>query len=545
MAVTPIITVANPGGATSAVDGLVTFPFDQGNYTVGTTPDGIKYVVAPNGVKINAPSPARENVSGREKNGCALNMDRTTAAGFFQPFDNNLGLSITYDINMNATFPAILRPGDCLIKAASATTVAESKVGFADQFSLLHVVASAPPANAFAAPALWPAADKANRPWRTVDIDARLAELPSLSAGSMPTITWAQLKQYWDRLELGQAFSGNTASGGYEMCAVKNFSGGNSTTNYDRNQHNIFKAVMIHLMLNSWSSADKREALIRLLQHGCQRGEPIVEFGEAVVPDGGHARSQYACSMAWLWATGRQSEYSTWLPLVGGSVKNQFIQLTSTVLADCVPHSDNSKPFPWRNRLIENVTGTTIRVDAYRDGGTQAGDGTNPVLTGLNMICTAKGISAYVTSMINDNPDNGYFDIVINAQPTPNFAISDTVYFEPPFSLVTDSWDFILTNNPARKNFYNPSPFAAYRDLGQDMISHLFCHAIGMHGTDMDGALEYSVKACESNNPTGYDMPSHCDTYGTDLHGRVGTETLEAQFYAAHGATLLALPQDV
>jgi len=545
MAVSPKIVVANPGGLTSAVDGLVTFPFDQGSYTVGTTPDGIKYVVAPNGVKINAPSPARENVSGREKHGCALNMNRASAPGFFHPFDNNLGLSLTYDINMNASFPAILRPGDCLIKASSAATVAESKVGFADQFGILHVVASAPPANAFAAPFLWPAADKANRPWRTVDIDARLAELPSLSAGAMPVISWNQLKQYWDRVELGQAFSPSTASGGYEMCAVKNFSGGGSTVNYDRNQHNIFKAVMIGLMLNSWSAADKRAALIRMLQHGCQRGETIVKFGAAVEPDGGHARSQYACAMAWLWATGRQSEYATWLPLVAGSVKGQFIQLTSTFLADCVVHSDNSKPFPWRRRLIENVTGTTIRVDAFRDAGTQQGDGTNPVLSGLNMVRESDGRTAFVTSMINSDPDAGYFDIVIDAQPSPAFAIGDTVYFPPPFSLTTDSWDFILTNNPARKNFYNPSPDAAYRELGHDMISHLFCHAIGMHGADMDGALSYSQRACESNNPAGHDLPSHCDVYGQDLHGGTGNISLEQQFYDTHGATLLALPQDV
>ncbi|WP_230690840.1 hypothetical protein, partial [Streptococcus pneumoniae] len=73
----------------------------------------------------------------------------------------------------------------------------------------------------------------------------------------------------------------------------KNFCGTN-VTNYDGYQDIVFNAVYMGLMLNEWSTADKTAAPIRVLQHGCQRGETMVKYPLAMAPgaDGGHHHSQ-------------------------------------------------------------------------------------------------------------------------------------------------------------------------------------------------------------------------------------------------------------
>jgi len=549
MAITPKIIVANPSGVTSIPDTLAAFPIAEGSYNYGTTRDGVRYVIAPNGITLNEPTPVQVNSAGREKNGAIINPERI-AAGFNQPFDSFPNLDDTYSTAREAAFPVQLGPGDCVIKAVSATTVTGiGRSGAMDQFGALHVVAAAPAANAFAAPFVWPVADKASRPWRVVDVDARLSELPSLSASGQSTLTWAHLSQYWDRFEIASAMTSFSGSGGYEYCTLKNFTG-NDSINYDRDQNKIFNAVFMGLMLNEWSTSDKTAALIRMLQQGCQRGEAIVKNGVSMPIDGGHFRSQYASSMTWLWGTGRQDQYATWVPLVGGSVRGQIVKLDAAFLATCVPHDDITKPFPWRRRVIESVSGTSMRVDAFRGGsGGSQGDGTNPSLDGLNIIRESDGAQAYVTAttdieLVTNDAANSWMDITINAQPGSPFQVNDVVYFEPPFTLVEDTHDFILTSD--RPWAYNPSATAPYRELGKDMIAHLWCHAIGMHGSLMDGALAYALRTMAANTPSGYDYAAVVDDYGPSLTGRgPGNETWQQQFYDAHAATLLALPQDV
>jgi hypothetical protein len=243
--------------------------------------------------------------------------------------------------------------------------------------------------------------------------------------------------------------------------------------------------------------------------------------------------------MTWLWGSGQQAQYATWIPFVGGSVKDQAVRLTSAFIATCAPHSDINLPYPWRLRDIVSVTGNDIRVESYVEGGTNKGDGNNPDFTNLRIKRQSDGATAMCTT--TNDVQATYIDITINTQPGSPFLANDIVYFQPTFSLVTDTADFILGNAWT----YNPSPNAPYRGQTRNMISHLWLHAIGMHGSLMNVPLDYSKRSMLANTPAGYDYPADVDQYGPELHGRVGNEAQEEQFYNAHGATLLALPQDV
>lgn len=557
MATYPKIVVTNPTGVTSITDGLATFPIVLGSYPSGLTRDGVRYVVAPNGIEINEPTPVYVNDAGRLKNGTMLNPARLATS--FQALDNGENAAGTYDATKRVSiFPVRLEPGDVLVKGVStATPVSGGRTGILDQIGVLHVVASAPAANAFAAPVVWPSAEKATRPWRTVDVDARLSELPSLSPAGQETLPWAQLAQFFDKFELGKALTIGASVGGYEWWLPKNFNGTNQS-GYDGYQDIIFNAVYMGLMLNEWSTADKTAALIRVLQHGCQRGETMVKYDISLAPgaDGGHHQSQYGCAMAWLWATGRQDQYATWIPKVGGSYYYQSFKLTSAFLATCVDHTDITKPHTYRRRPITSVTGSTpglpatIVVEAVRDGGGPGtGDSSRIRFDGLNLkrVVGAAGV-AYTTSCSPGfiPPGTSSITITIDAQPATPFAVSDTVIFEPPHTLVTDSYDFCLADVTTNPNFYNPSHLAEYRDGERaQMITHLWTHAIGMHGSLMTPSLEYCKKSMLSNTPAGYDYVSQVEAHPPSLTGGGSNQNWQQQFYNAHSAYLLALPQDV
>jgi hypothetical protein len=533
MASSPKIIVANPGGAASNTHEATTIAWAEGSYTTGKTVDGIPYVIAPNGIKFNEPSPAFTTAGRGARNGSMINPIHigTAGSGPKQAFDGG-GSGFDYDVSVAANFSAVHRPNDCLVKTDGLTTVLDSKNGLITKWSGIHVVSAAPATTAFAAPFLWPVADKANRPWRTVDLDARLAELPSYSAAGQNVATWASLQPYYDQFDLGRGIS-QGAFQGYELYSRHGSTPSNE--NYGRYLSNVQSQVLIGLMSAAWSAADKRAALIRLLQNGCQWGEAIVKAGYTIAPDGGHEFGTYVASMAWLWATGRQAEYATWLPKVAGNVLSQYYTITASNIAnDFVPHSDPLKPYAYRRRNVTAVSGTAVTVQGFRPASGDTEDtSSNTTFNGLDLVKESGGNSAQIIGTVDVGGPPGTFDLTL-AAPLTGLAVSDVVYCRARYTLTDGMAEWRFRD---QLNLSNPTPDAPYRALNFPCAARMFCRAIGMVGSNMAIGEAYLERAMSGANG----MPSQAD----NVYTWGGNPQWVKQFYDANWTTLKALPQDV
>lgn len=535
MAVSLNLTV--PGGQSSITDGDIVYPF-VGSYQSGLTFDGLPYAVAPSGVKLTEPSPASLTDAGRYKNGQQINPQR--GSGLVQALDN--GANQCYNAALTADLSKVLRPGDVILKAKSTTAMTNAgREGLLAQASALYVVSS-PPHPRSMAPVVWPSADAANRPWRVVDLDGFLSLLPSMSTTGQTTVPWSEVGSYFDRFDIGSALSSNDGPGGYEYITTLGLSDV-PTSAYGRYPNRVIGAVVMGLMSAAWSNADKTAAAIRLLQRGCQLGEAAVASG-VIIPGngGGHQYGQYSACLAWLRATGRTSQYATWLPIVGGNVYDQQYYITSDMIAnDFVYHTDPLKPYPYRARQVLSVTGggLTVVVEGYlpASGGLTEDTASNGFLHGLNLRRNSDNAQSYITASFQTGPAPGTWTLTL-ASPIAGLTAGQMVNCVAPFSLSDGDADFQLRNI---KNLRNPSKFADYRNLNFNASHHLFVHAIGMHGAAMNASRDYTIRAMQPNNPTAQDdYNTHADTT-VFITGNDWAST----FWTAHSATILALPQVV
>lgn len=527
------ITVANPGGATSVTHETMAFPIQEGAYQTGVTVDGVPYIVAPNGVRVNDPSPVRTSTGRGARHGSQVNpvVTKTFGDGIKTALDSYS----RYDAALLHNFADVIRPNDAFLKMEGIDVVTEPRDGFPLKWRGVHVVSSAPAANAFAAPFLWPAADKANRPWRTVDIAARLAELPSYSAAGQSVTPWASVQTYLDRFDLGRAFAQDTFNG-YEIFTT-NASSPQPQSNYGRYLTNVQAQQLVGLMSAGWSSTDKEAALIRLLQQGCQWGEAMVRASAGTPADGGHEIAVYTPAMAWLWATGRQSEYATWMGYVAGNILDQYYEVTAgNISIDFVPHNDPLKPYPYRRRTVTNITGggTIVTMTGYAPvSGLNEDTASNLKLQGMRLTKESNGNDALITASSQSGSSPGTVTVTTSTAVT-GLAISDVVYCKANYTLTNGMPEWRIRS---QLNLSVPSPEAEYNQLNFPTAARMFARAIGMVGTDMAVGEAFMERA---NAGT--------DGYSDQVDGSIiggANPPWVRQFYDANWTTLKALPQDV
>ena len=533
------LTIAG-GTATSATNGSIAFPF-VGSYNTHTTTDGEVYVVAPGGIKLTEPTPLRATVGSRKTNGKMKNPQRGSISSARQPFDSgSTGVMSGFDDTLNAVYTGVFQINECLVASESTSSIlVTSREGLVNKYAGLHVATAQKAAGTFAAPYVWPSGDLVNRPWRVADVDGILSSLTIFSSVANE-ITWAQLQSRLNKMDLGSAVTPSTSTGGYEHIGLR-YQGDVDDSNYDRYKTRTQGAMLIGLQCNTWSTADKTAAMIRLLQRGCQEGEAIVALGAAIGEDGGHFSSQYAPAMAWLKATGRTSQYATWIPLVGGNTIGQYYLTTANQFDS---HTDPLKPYFARERSVVAVTngGLTVTMTGYSPAsGLTLDSSSNGVLQGLNLIKkvgTPPLNTTYISSSTQSGTPNGDWTLTLSA-PIVGLLAGDVVYCAPVTALATGTAEFVLRNAVTYPNLPNPSPQSAYRDLNYPAMSHLFVHNIGMSGALASTAVAYMSRAMAG----GSGLPNQCDTISSTITG--SSNTTAASFYSLASATLLAKTQIV
>lgn len=498
-----------PGGSTQTFGADATITL-EGSYNGGACIDGSLYVVAPAGIKVTGSSPTPGPVDGRAGHGIQANL---TQAG-----QNGLDEGTTFSAGAALANGTVLPKGSCIVKVQSSDPrdPASGDIGRAGLFektTAMYVVAAPPSANAMA-PVVWPSGDLANRPWRVADLDGFLSGLPVLASSGAPT--WASLQTFWDKLDFGHGWAQGIR---YQYLTPRRIT--NTDSAYGQYRAIVSGQVWGGICSNEWSTADKTAALIRALSNGCQITEAYAATGNIVGEDGGQFQWYLAECLAWLKATGRQSQYGTVMPMIGGNVRGQYYQVTAGQFS---VHSSTSLPYIARRRTVSAITGTgpyVVTCTGYRPGsGLTEDTHSNGTFGGLNMVRETNGATGLITAQANNGAD---WDLTVTTLPT-GLSISDVIYCAQVAPLSVGAWDWMLRNPTGFPNLPNPAPGAQYRSLNHhgNVIGPI--SAMGMRGSDLTPAKEYIERI------------SAAEAYGSGW---------QQTFWATHQATVLALPQIV
>lgn len=554
--------IAAPGGggggslrptttATSITVGGVTFSW-TGSLECGYYVDGQAFVVAPSGLTVQEPTPALSSISSRVINGCAKNLAQEVG----NPFDS---ASSTYSAGLQASFPDSGAAGDCYLKARSeADYGGVIRDGVIAEYAALHVVSTVPGINAFSPPAVWPAADKATRPTRECDLDTAVAGLPSYSGASVDEVPYSDIIALIPKFNPVIGFTDNAATtGGYEVMMPHSY---NSTSgvgnNYGNETAQLMNAACLALILDSYTSAQKKEILKALISFGLQTWEPWYKSGNTITPDGGHWNFICVPAVIALYFTGQSARIANVFDHLPGNTFGQCFYLTAQDVTDITSsHTAADKPFFSRERTIASVSGTSITVNTFTggSGGSQYDMPKGFMVAGMRLTRKSDGATAMITAGDGADLPNGAgtATITIDVQPAPAFAPGDTVWIDAtPLGPQVGDAEWAIRGGSAGPaglipnywSYYSPSNLAPYRELNDDGGQIMTLVALGLAHADFMPAVDYFVRAEATDEPTsGQNWTSKID----NINLGSGNRTMAQDVYSQHWAAISAVSQVV
>jgi hypothetical protein len=499
--------------------------------TWGTFADGQPWFIN-DGVALTARFPAGRTYSGNAIDGYTLNPRLNGPQGLDQRRAN-----YSAPANINTITP---RKMDVILSVeCEETSTNPAGNAWRDGYfktqgqAWFTCLTKPPPAGAFSPTIHWPADDvnRLLRPMRVPDIDGMLSRLPSYSdSGITSPPTWSSFANTFNQPAAAWLHNAYFSGGlvvdgvGFGGGMSRGFGGaiGDNWGDYITQEINRALATAV---LNTWTSAQKREFLVRLCQHGNQWIEPFNGLpADVIKPDGGQALWHWAPVAAWLDATGQNARSTALLNSFKGNLDQVFAVTASHIANDFVRHTSDSKPFPWRDRVPTAVSGTNITIPAFTASNNLA-DGPNPVFTNLRLKRVSDGDEALIT-VGNDYP------LTVNAQASPVWSTSDNVYMVPGFTITEGQLQWTL-KGPGQINLFNPTPNAAYLGLQSPHSQILFLRAMGIVAPEWENFADFWQLVIAGNYPAAapyaYPDPRTGDTLGT-------------QVWNAHFATANAVP---
>ena len=542
-----VLASPDPPGAPLALEvqmGDVTYTV-TGAVASGLYADGVPYVVAPQGAAVTiaepaVPGPRTEN--GVLLSGSEINPQRGSGRGDGVPsaggssaqgYDARVD---SYEAARTATWPAQLQAGDIVVTAVSRPDLPEEngvRQGIIASYAALHVVAEAPPADAFS-PAATGWTGRGTPQHHRVDLDAALAALPSYPVAGMDVVPVAEVFEHFDQFVPigGQSLAPVWSRGGYEVLFPYRFGDGG---NYGRESAHTVGAAGLHLIGDAATPEEKRRLLVRMIQHGIQWYDPTEGADDPVEANGGHFQFWLTPAAIALRFTGRSADIEALPEVMPGNAFGQSFFMTPELVAQLVPHDDPSAPYIWRRRTLApgSVSGNEITVRFN----SRLGDGKASVKQ-LLLTRERDGATASVLG-VSSTLVSGEVDrvITIDAQPAEPFAPGDVVYFDAPFPIRVGDVDWI-ERGVKRGAFrgYNPSPYAGYRNIAEWGDDWLVIKALGLMRPSFAPFDAYTKRAAEPANPTAaVDYPMVL----ASMNKRRFTE----DFWRAHWQAIDAVPQ--
>jgi len=531
------VTVSSPTSEETAsfvsIDGR-TFTFD-GIYTIVRHVDGPVAIVSASAVGVTPPASGTAGKDGVMKNPV---VSATTDS---QGYDDRRA---DYGAGVNVVgSESSLSPGDFLVASESNLANADRRSGYSDSYQAVYVTAVAPSSNSLSPAVISWTGRSGVTLESAVDWDAKVALIPTYTVTGGNQQTYASII---DRLIFNPGWAQYRAASiqGYQDASPYSWGGPDVSATSQRNYGEYIMRRMgeaIAAMLdNSYSTAERKEILIRLASAGKQLYEALSGEGIGIGPDGGQLQPHPICQAIYLWATGQQSLLATLYTDSGGNWKQVFAADATYVsnlapfgsvgdLTDVLTYPDNQWTF--HRRSISAVSGDDITLPTHSvfGGSGWVGDELSGRWKGLVL---TDGTSDFVISEdLTGTRTQGSGSAGITV-PGHTFSVSDTVWMKPDYTISAGDpvWGI---RGEGRLNSVIPTIYALYQNQQVWMPSWMFLYAVGAMEDSLLPPANYSAIACEVSQPTAN------QDWSTHLHGGYNAEAL----YTQHWTTISAISQ--
>jgi hypothetical protein len=499
------------------------------NSTAGTAvpagydQEGNVFVVGSFWIVSASTPPATEAVTLRSIHGITKNPDTTDNQGWDSLGGGTYDGSATY----RATLPLQLTAGDVAVQVISrlglgdTRTAGEHRSGVILKVTCLYSVASAPATNRLTPAITW--ATPATRPQVSIDPAAILASMPTArSMTGIALTSWATVAQRLDRFDpmFGKNSTAQAISGYERSMTWKIGYDQVSAANYGQDFAKTMNEALMGIRGNTWSDADKRVAILRLMSFGHQWYWGLKARGATLNPDGGHYQFYWAPIIAYLNWTGQTAELAFFESNLRGHIK-QAQRMTAERFGEYkTPHSLSTQIAASRIRpinLINSQTSFNMRFDA------NAGDSSQHDADFSLLVRVSSGEKRIITQP-GTNLTTGveYKTVSITAPYSTTVTLADTFYREAAWPV--QHGDLLWNNGDlvswigAHNNTY------ASNNTGWT-IQLQFLAELGILPVFAEDAARLAVLHNLSNTPVGYDFPT------------MMINSVEQGYYSTYGAT--------
>jgi hypothetical protein len=488
--------------ASSITSGSFSLTFDR-DVLWTTTADGT-IAVHPNGASVTAYTPAETTLETKLVNRFAKNPEPYTAT---QGVDARP--TTTYSAGLVQSLPAAMSAGDSLLLENAAATLASTpRRGLQSAWAGFQFTNALPAQGRTAGPIAWWVAKGATPTTYSIDYDALVSTLPSLSMSGVTAPAVADVITRFDHYFGLAMLTPQDATGeGYEVHVpqgvMNDLVPSAQVSNYGQYLAIVVNAAGLHLIGNAASAAQKRTLLIRMVQIGANLVEGRRATGGAgslTNGNGGHHQWEFLPIIFYLWARGLTADLDSLRTFLPTNVLAQSFQWTAGQVAQLAPHDNTANISISRRRTITAVSGTTITYSTV--------NGVDPArfdTRDLIMTRESDGRTATITAVTDTLTTSGSQVVTINAQPSPVFAVNDVIYFQSPYTITAGDYDWRVGNADRQ---INPSPKQDYRDLNFWLAQVLVPHALGIWRADWNAAKGYVLRTL-ANEPVGWPFPPH------------------------------------
>lgn len=504
-----------------------------GTPATGFSVCGLPYVYIPSGtLNVNQPTPAQTTHASGMVHGAEHNPSVTAAAqgynAHFTPYNSGLTQTV---------WPLTMSPGDFLVKTIGTTFWSvinhtdDLRIGMLDECAALFVTDEMPGAEAFM-PSVVGWAGRPKPTWiyidtnQWADLDACVASLPnkdvSSFSGQVPTFAeaFSSLDQF--AFAYGQLVGANS-SGGYQALFPYGFA---SPKNYGVDLARLTGACALLLTSNAITASEKKQILIRMIQHGIQWFDPHRGNGSVIGGNGAHHQFHQVCALLYLHFTGQDTDdLTTYMP---GNVFGQIFEPTQNDINTILqPHTDPNGPMCSHERSITAVNGLSL------DFGSTPADDVAAWFAGSVVKRVSDGATAYVNDALDSN--NALASNIIDVMPSPPFTTSDKVIFIPLNDWIAGpdgaEWLIQAQNRVDKLTTLALGRRANYRNLQYWSSVVLFMKAMGIKPAKAEAVDNY-VARCNNNTnyPPNQDWELH--------HDSVAGKNFAQSYWLAHYSSL-------
>lgn len=512
------------------IDGR-TFTLD-GTYSIVRHIDGPVAIVSSSAVGVTPPSASQ---TGRD--GVMINPQFTVFGGS-HGYDSRRP---NYSSGLNAVGgETSLSPGDVMMASFSDATgtAVQRRDGYTRSYQAVYVTSTEPDPDSLAPPMIgW-----ASR----TSIDLETAPNWDTLVSSIPTYTVTGGNQPgYNEIVEGVRFNPGMAQypyafQGYEDASPTEWGGPSINFSSTGVNYGQFMGVRLHeaaaaLMDNSYSSAERKEILIRLASCGKQTYITLVNSSRSIGADGGHYQGHSFLIFLYFWVTGQDSAIASMFNSYGGNWKQAF-------LADST-YVSNLAPFGSVGNLTDWATYPTRQWTFHRRTFTRSGNNASCTVRRTSsqgdadkgrwpgLILTDGTNEALVTSDGGGDRTDGEV-ITITCDDLSAFSSSFTGWLKPEYTITAGDpvWGIRGTG---RLNHVIPNSSTSY--IGQQKWApfFLFIYNVGAMVDNFLAPASFSREATQSN------QPSSTNDWSSHLQSGTNAEAL----YNQHQSTIFAISQ--